>query len=354
VIEDGRKRKLMNFRMYRNCCHVLAVTSAVASMAAAASMPPVSVLRIDVENYVPYHYDVWDHSKFATSIEINTAEPVVPFGQFLMMGDIVAVNGKAVKGGFSLRATNLFLTPTIGVQPSNQPPQARQAIGDVQRGNLVTIVWDVLDSESNPIGTITASGLTRGPRAPGAPSDVIQDALSITGGTGAFFGIRGQAGIIDMGSPRQSTVFEAPANRRILGGAKRSYLLQIIPLMTPEVAMTSSGPAIVHAADSTIVSTARPVKAGEIVLIYATGLGPTRGPIPFGTAFPQAPSPVAAPVEVLVNGAPAEVLYAGGYPGSTDGYQINFRVPVTVTAGTVEIKIRSAWIEGPAVSIPVG
>ncbi|MBI3679064.1 MAG: hypothetical protein HY235_01445 [Acidobacteria bacterium] len=344
----------MSIRILRACSKALALGGVLAGMAAGTSAPPVSVLRIEIENYVPYHYEVFDPTKFASGTDLTTAPPAVPFGEFVMIGDIVAVNGKPVKGAFALRATNLNLTPTVGVQPPNQPPQGRQAIGDVQRGNLVTIIWDMLDSDSNPIGTITATGLTRGPRAPGAPIDVLQDTLTITGGTGAFFGIRGQAGIIDMGSPRQATVFEAPANRRILGGARRSYLLQIIPLTTPEVAMTSSGPAVVHATDSTLVSTARPAKAGEIVTIYGLGLGPTRGAVPFGTVFPQPASLVAAPVEVLVNGSPAEVLYAGGYPGSADGYQINVRLPASLPAGTVELKIRSAWIEGSAVLIPIG
>jgi uncharacterized protein (TIGR03437 family) len=163
----------------------------------------------------------------------------------------------------------------------------------VQRGHIQDLVWDILDFDSSPIGTITASGLSRGPRAPGAPADVTLDALTITGGTGAFFGIRGQAGLVDLGSPRQATFIEAPANRRVLGGAKRSYLLQVIPMTTPEVAMTSSGPAVVHA-DSTFVSAARPAKAGEVITIYALGLGPTRGTIPFGTAFPQSPALVVA------------------------------------------------------------
>ena len=343
----------MTIRILRNCSKALAFGTILASIAAAAAAPPVSVLRIDIDNYVPYHYEVFDPSTFGTVADLTAAQPAETFGLFLMIGDIVAVNGKSVKGAFALRSTNLFLTPTIGVQPPNQPPMARQAIGDVQRGNLVTIVWDLLDSDANPIGTITASGLTRGPRAPGAPPEVLQDTLTITGGTGVFFGIRGQAGIIDMGSPRQATVAEAPANRRILGGAKRSYLLQIIPFSTPEVAMTSSGPAVVHAADSTVVSTARPAKAGEIVMIYALGLGPVRGTVAFGTAFPQTPSPVVGPVEVLANGSPTEVLYAGGYPGSTDGYQINVRLPVSLPAGAVELKIRSAWMEGSAVLIPI-
>lgn len=257
-----------------------------------------------------------------------------------------------MKGVWVARATDLFLTPTVGVQPPNQPPQGRQGIADVQRGHIQDMVWDILDLDSNPIGTITASGFSRGPRAPGAPADVTLDALTITGGTGAFFGIRGQAGLVDLGSPRQATVVEAPANRRVLGGAKRSYLLQIIPMSTPEVAITSSGPAVVHA-DSTLVSTARPAKAGEVITIYALGLGPTRV-VPFGAPFPVSGTPVASPIDVAVNGSAADVLYAGGYPGATDGYQINVRLPASLSRGAARLKISFAWMEGLSVEIPIG
>jgi len=332
---------------------VLALGCVLMNGAAGASARPVSVLKIEIENYVPYHYEVFDPSKFATTPDLTAAQPAIPFGQLIILGDIVAVNGRPVKGVWVLRATDLFLTNTVGVQPPNQPPQGRQAIADVQRGHIQDMVWDILDLDSNPIGTITASGFSRGPRAPGAPADVTLDVLTITGGTGAFFGVRGQGGLIDLGSPRQATVVEAPANRRVLGGAKRSYLLQIIPMNTPEVAMTPSGPAVMHM-DSNFVSAARPAKAGETITIYALGLGPTRGTVPFGTVFPQPPAPVVAPVDVLANGLPAEVLYTGGYPASTDGYQINLRLPAGLGLGTAEIKIRTAWIEDSPVLIPIG
>jgi uncharacterized protein (TIGR03437 family) len=332
---------------------VLAFGCILTNSAAGASAPPVSVLTIEIENYVPYHYEMFDPAKFATSTDLTTAQPAIPFGLLIVLGDIVAVNGRPVKGVWAARATDLFLTPTVGVQPPNQPPQGRQAIGDVQRGHIQDMIWDILDLDSNPIGTITASGFSRGPRAPGAPADVTLDVMTITGGTGAFFGIRGQAGLVSLGSPRQATVVEAPANRRVLGGAKRSYLLQVIPMTTPEVVMSLAGPAVEHAADSTPISAAKPAKAGELITVYAFGLGPTRV-VPFGTPYPSSGTPVAAPIDVLVNGAPAEVLYSGGYPGSTDGYQINVRLPAGLASGTAEVKIRSAWIEGSSFVIPIG
>jgi uncharacterized protein (TIGR03437 family) len=124
-------------------------------------------------------------------------------------------------------------------------------------------------------------------------------------------------------------------------------------MTTPEVAVTPAGPAIEHAADSTPVSSAKPAKSGEVITIYAFGLGPTRA-VPIGTPYPASRTPVAAPIDVLVNGSPADVLYAGGYPGSTDGYQINVRLPAGLAPGTAELKIRSAWIDGSSFLIPIG
>jgi hypothetical protein len=161
---------------------LLAFGCMLTNVAVGAPGPPVSVLTIEIENYVPYHYEVFDPSKFATSPNLMAAQPAIPFGQLIILGDIVAVNGRAVKGVWALRATDLFLTPALGIQPLNQPPQGRQAIADVQRGHIQDMVWDILDLDSNPIGTITASGFSRGPRAPGAPADVTLDALTITGG----------------------------------------------------------------------------------------------------------------------------------------------------------------------------
>ena len=47
----------------------------------------------------------------------------------------------------------------------------------------------------------------------------------------------------------------------------------------------------------------------------------------------------------------ADVLYAGGYPGAVDGYQVNFRVPDAVTPGQGSLQLTSAWIGKPFVSI---
>ncbi|HTX39112.1 MAG TPA: hypothetical protein VME43_29010 [Bryobacteraceae bacterium] len=40
-----------------------------------------------------------------------------------------------------------------------------------------------------------------------------------------------------------------------------------------------------------------------------------------------------SPLTVTVNGEAAEVLAAVGYPGSVDGYQVNFQMPFDVRTG---------------------
>jgi uncharacterized protein (TIGR03437 family) len=71
-----------------------------------------------------------------------------------------------------------------------------------------------------------------------------------------------------------------------------------------------------------------------------------------GQPFPaDAILPVNSPVAVTVNGNPAEAINSIGWPGLTDTYRVDFRVPGGTTAGTASIQLTAAWIAGPAVRI---
>jgi uncharacterized protein (TIGR03437 family) len=97
-----------------------------------------------------------------------------------------------------------------------------------------------------------------------------------------------------------------------------------------------------------------PAAAGEILSLYATGLGPTRPGVDPGQPFPDSPlQPVNSPVGVTVNGISAEVTAAVGYPGAVDGYQVNFRLPPDTPKGTATVQVSAAWIAGPGVRINV-
>ena len=73
-----------------------------------------------------------------------------------------------------------------------------------------------------------------------------------------------------------------------------------------------------------------------------------------GKPFPTDPLAVVnSPVEVMVDGRPAEVLAAVGYPGTLDRYQVNFRIPADAAPGLVAMQVITAWVAGPEVRISV-
>ena len=85
-----------------------------------------------------------------------------------------------------------------------------------------------------------------------------------------------------------------------------------------------------------------PAQSGEIVVLYATGLGPTMPPaIP--NQIPEAAAPISSQnsFRVLLNGAdvdPRAIQYAGVTPGYAGLFQINLRLPGT-TPPNPEIRI---------------
>ena len=146
---------------------------------------------------------------------------------------------------------------------------------------------------------------------------------------------------------------EDPADRRSNGGGRIKFVLQMIPMSTPQIVATAGGPAVFHA-DFSAVTTARPAKAGEVLIVRATGLGPTRPGVDPGQPFPlDSLLAVNSPVDVAVNGRTAEVINAVGWPGLVDTYRFDFRVPDGTATGVAAIQLTAAWIAGSPVNIPI-
>jgi len=230
------------------------------------------------------------------------------------------------------------------------------AIADITRTSIRTFMIEIMQSDSTPVGTIMASGMGGGPAPPGAPLSVTNLNFAIVGGTGAYLGVRGQLGRGGPQpiAPRLASIAEDPGNRRLNGGGKLRYVLHLIPMSTPQIVATPTGPAVVHSSDFTLVTASKPATAGEILSVFATGLGPVRPGVDPGQPFPSGPPAVVnSPIEVKVSGKPAEILGSVGYPGALDGYQVNFRVPPETVKGVATIQVSAAWIAGAPVSIAV-
>lgn len=324
---------------------------AVHSTLALGQQPPPAILTIDVENVVEYQGDISDPSKFATNPNVTPSAGARAFSVEVAFGDIVAVNGQPAKGVYVGRPVGILLTTT---------PKPGQAIADRTHASLRSHTFEILTIDGTPIGTIMSSGLDGGLPPAGAPSypDATRGDYAILGGTGAFLGARGELvqrlQSLEAIPPRAASMAEDPANRRINGGGTIRFFLHVIPLTTPQIATTAGGPAVTHSSDFTLVTASKPAAAGEILSLFATGLGPTNPGVDPGQPFPSSPAAaVNSPVDVTVNGKPAEMLGAVGYPGSVDGYQVNFRVPPDTGRGLAAIQVSAAWVASTAVNITV-
>jgi hypothetical protein len=306
--------------------------------------PAPTTLVIDLQNVVSYLDDVSDPLQLATNPNVTprTFTGVKSFAIATILGDIVAVNGLPAKG--------TYVSPLRGIEASPAPsPQG--AVADVTRTAVREDIFEILNTDGSAVGTIMSLGFAGGPAPPGTPS-AERGNWAIVGGTGAFLGARGQVSGTGQAG-RAASAVEDPANRRANGGTAVTMIIHLIPMSAPQIVITAGGPAVVHSGDFSLVTASRPAAAGEVLSLFATDLGPAVG-VDTGQPFPLTPpAAVNSPVTVTVNGKPADVLAAVGYPGAVDGYQVNFRIPPDVQKGNAIIQLAAAWVPGAPVSIPV-
>ena len=316
---------------------------------ARAQQPTSTTLAIDVGNAVEYQEDVYDPVKFARSPNVTPSlgigTGIANFAVATLLGDIVAVNGQPAKGLYAARSRSIVAhTTTV----------PGQAIADVTRAAIREHIFEILQPDGTPVGSIMLMGFSGGTPPPGQRSTESAN-WAIVGRTGAFLGARGQAEAtagVGCGG-RAASMAEDPANRRLNGGGMSQCVLHVILLTMPQIVTTANGPAITHSTDFSLVNALKPAVAGEILSLFATDLGPVRGVIT-GQPFPSSPvAAVNSPVQVIANGKPAELIGAVGYPGSVDGYQVNFRVPAGVATGPAMIQVSAAWTPSAPVTIPV-
>jgi uncharacterized protein (TIGR03437 family) len=103
---------------------------------------------------------------------------------------------------------------------------------------------------------------------------------------------------------------------------------------------SGKGAASLVNADGLLNTPAYPAAAGSVVSLYATGGGIHSQPLSDGQQDIYADALVAN-VQVLLNGTPVTVLYAGSAPGLVAGVvQINFQIPAgfaSSSAATVQV-----------------
>jgi uncharacterized protein (TIGR03437 family) len=94
--------------------------------------------------------------------------------------------------------------------------------------------------------------------------------------------------------------------------------------------------------DGSLITPAAPAQPGDVVVLYATGLGQTVPPAGYGE-LPRSAAPLQrlTDFQVLLDGNPVDpisILYAGIAPGFAGLYQINLELPGS-TGSNPEIRI---------------
>jgi uncharacterized protein (TIGR03437 family) len=107
--------------------------------------------------------------------------------------------------------------------------------------------------------------------------------------------------------------------------------------------------------DGKLNSPANPARRGEVIALYANGLGPVVPTSPAGQGGPARPlSECSLAVAATIGGLPATVSFAGLAPGYAGTYQVNIMVPANATPGTREVVISNGGNNSQApVSIEV-
>jgi uncharacterized protein (TIGR03437 family) len=89
-----------------------------------------------------------------------------------------------------------------------------------------------------------------------------------------------------------------------------------------------------------MITDSNPAVKGNIVTVYASGLGPTSPSLPADQVPPGNPLyPTTTPTNASIGGVAAPVLFAGLAPGFPGVYQVNIQVPTTVQSGYQQILV---------------
>jgi len=115
------------------------------------------------------------------------------------------------------------------------------------------------------------------------------------------------------------------------------------------------GQGVILDAQNRYADAGNPVRAGDAIVIYCSGLGLPDPPVPAGSGAPSSPlATTVNPVTLTIGGVRANVFFAGLAPGFAGLYQVNAFVPEGVMAGSdVPVVLTVAGQDSPPVTLAV-
>jgi len=165
-------------------------------------------------------------------------------------------------------------------------------------------------------------------------------------------------------SPRQINA-QVPVELAGKSVARLSVLLNGVASISPIVLLVPAAPgifaadgsgrgrgAVLHASDFSAVTAERPARPGEILAVYATGLGATVPVVETGRAASNNPLAITRITPTAtIGGIAAPVRFSGLAPSFVGLYQVNLEVPAGVPSGQQTLLLTSNGVASNPVTV---
>ena len=137
-----------------------------------------------------------------------------------------------------------------------------------------------------------------------------------------------------------------------------SQVLNLLPAAPAILSVNQQGTGaglVLHAADSSLVTTSAPAKAGENLVIYCTGLGALQSTtLKSGQLPPNPPPDTVNTPQVTIGGANATVTLSGAAVGYVGLYQVGVQVPASSQKGNaVTVRLAIGGVSSNVVTIAI-
>ncbi len=211
-------------------------------------------------------------------------------------------------------------------------------------GGIVTIFGKGI---TNVSGILTASTLP-------LPTELNGISVTINGVRAPLFAIANVSGQEQINFQLPATTL-SPFALSVFNNGAQAIPIALNSLVAQPGIFTTDGTtgAIQHSSTYQQVTAGNPAKRGEVLVIYATGLGPVNPDPGPGNPAPSSPpsQTVTVTTRVTIGGVPAQVLFSGLAPGFVGLNQVNVVVPQGTASGTVDVIVTSTVPSG--IPIPV-
>jgi uncharacterized protein (TIGR03437 family) len=221
------------------------------------------------------------------------------------VGDVISSSSPAISSGGVVNAA--------GFAPSPAP---------VAPGSIVSIFGSALATATTQTSTVPLPSTVSG-------TQVLMNGLAAP----LFFVSPGQ---INAQIPWEMAAYSSMGVQVLSSSGESKTASANLAQSAPGVFTTSGGAGVVvHASNSTLVSTSSPAVPGEYLTLYGSGLGPVNNPPASGGAAPGSPlSQCLSQPTVMMGGVSAAVSFCGLTPGLVGLYQVNLQVPTGVATGS--------------------